>query len=165
MTRYSTESKEVSFGGATQFINGPMVDDGEGARQPSVYFPEGVTAKFEKVDGTMVPAGDTVTLRMTEYTVGDLGPQAMPGDIPITSGYIWAAEFSADEALRIDALHVHFSKTISIYLDNFIKLPVGAIVPFAVFDKREGLQHALGRFDWGSLWVYNRQPLLFGSTN
>ena len=61
---------------------------------------------------TMIFAGGltetlpTFHVRLTEYTVGEAGPQAMPGELPPQSGYTYAAEYSVDEAVAAGALNV-----------------------------------------------------------
>jgi len=49
-------------------------------------------------NGTTMPLS-TLSIRATEYTVGDTGPAAMPATCPPTSAYTYAVEYSADEAL------------------------------------------------------------------
>ena len=46
-------------------------------------------------NGTTQPLAGPWTVRQTEYT--SVGPAAMPGDLPATSGYTYAAELSVDE--------------------------------------------------------------------
>src|SRR5690606_31572416 len=59
-------------------------------------FPAGVIA--EMVDGASGSrtALSSLDVRITEFTVGDLGPEAMPGELPPTSGYTYAFEITAE---------------------------------------------------------------------
>src|SRR5262249_53887679 len=74
----------------------------------------------------------------TEYTVGANGPNAMPGELPPSSGYTYAVELSADEAVAAGATGVRFSQPVVFYLQNFISLPVGSIVPTGSYDRVKG---------------------------
>jgi hypothetical protein len=52
----------------------------------------------------------SLSIRATEYTVGKAGPASMPGKLPPSSGYTYAVELSADEAIAAGATTVTFSK-------------------------------------------------------
>ena len=62
--------------------------DADGTRQATLLF----TA------GTQATSGDTgqplssLMVHLTEYTVGEMGPQAMPAELPPTSAYTYAVE-------------------------------------------------------------------------
>jgi hypothetical protein len=81
-----------------QVARGSVVSDGDGPRQATVLFAPGTEAFLELPDGTTRPVS-TLSIRATEYTVGAGGPLAMPGALPGTSGYTYAVELSADEAI------------------------------------------------------------------
>jgi hypothetical protein len=49
-----------------------------------------------------------LSVRATEYTVSESGPDAMPPTLPPTSGYTYAAELSVDEAIAAGATSVEF---------------------------------------------------------
>jgi RHS repeat-associated protein len=142
LTPVSPRAEAVSLpeGGV---VSGEEVVDDAGARRVTLYVPPGVTAEFEAADGTRSPAPDTLTLRVTEYTRGPLGPEAMPGPLPRATAYTWAAEFSADEAEAAGARHVHFSEPVFVHLDDFLDFPVGAVVPVGVYEVDEGQWEAL----------------------
>ncbi|MBI4954921.1 MAG: hypothetical protein HY908_23060, partial [Myxococcales bacterium] len=74
------------------------------------------------------------------YTVGPLGPKAMPGELPPASAYTYAVEIGADEAVAAGATSVRLSAPAAFYVENFLSLPVGAHVPLGAFD--------LGRGEW-----------------
>jgi RHS repeat-associated protein len=114
------------------------VTDADGTRQATLLFTEGTEATME------LPNGDTEALsdlhvRATEFTVGDGGPEAMPGDLPPASGYTYAAEFSVDEALAAGATEVSFSQPVISYTDNFLDFPVGEAVPVGSYDHERSL--------------------------
>ena len=116
-----------------QIAQGSVVQDVDGSRQVSIYFPAGTTAMMELPDGSKQPLSQ-LSIRATEYTVGPLGRKAMPADLPSTTGYTFAVELSIDEAVAKNAKRVLFNQTVPIYLDNFLKLPTGVSVPAAVYD-------------------------------
>ena len=53
----------------------------------------------------------------------------MPGELPPSSGYTYAVELSADEALAAGAQEVRFSSPVPFYVENFVGFPVGSLVP------------------------------------
>ena len=122
----------VSFGASAplQVARGSLMSDSDGARQATLLFPAGTQAQVLLPDGSTQPAG-TLNIRATEYTVGPNGPQAMPAELPPTSGYTYAVELNADEANGRD---VRFSQPVVFYLENFLDLPVGIIVPVGYYD-------------------------------
>jgi hypothetical protein len=106
------------------------VDDGEGQRQVVGFLPAGIQATTE-IDGATVPISNG-TLRMTEYTIGEAGPKAMPAVLPENSLYTFAVDISLDEVGP--TAPVRFDKTAYFYLDNFLNFPVGAVVPNGRYD-------------------------------
>jgi hypothetical protein len=78
-------------------------------------------------------------VRSTEFTVGALGPAAMPGDLPGTSAYTYASEFSVDEAVAAGVTDVSFSQPVVQYNENFLNFPVGTVVPSGAYDKTTGI--------------------------
>ncbi len=125
----------VTFGGAEpQVARGSVVADEDGPRRATVVFEPGTTAELEHPDGTRTPAS-SLTIRATEYTVGEGGPRAMPGPLPSTVAYTYAVELSADEAVAAGAEHVRFDRPVGLYVDNFLGFPVGTPVPVAWYDR------------------------------
>ncbi len=117
-----------------QVAQGNVVTDVDGSRQATMLFPQGTQASMVMPDGTTQPL-TTLTVRATEYTVGVEGPDSMPGPLPPTSGYTYAAELSVDEAIAAGAKEVRFSQPVAFYVDNFIGFPVGEIVPAGWYDR------------------------------
>ena len=74
--------------------------------------------------------------RATEYTVGDKGPAAMPAELPLMTGYTYAVELSADEAVAYKCGLVVFDQPLYYYVDNFLNFPVGIIVPSGYYDRK-----------------------------
>src|SRR5690606_14819275 len=80
----------------------------------------------------------SLTLRATEYTVGPDGPRAMPAELPSTTGYTYAVEINADEAIALGAEHIEFSQPVAFYLENFIGFTPGGAVPVGMYEKSKG---------------------------
>ncbi|MCB1032600.1 MAG: DNRLRE domain-containing protein, partial [Acidobacteria bacterium] len=132
------ESTTVITSGAVdaQVARGSSETDADGTRQATLVFPAGTTAELELSDGSR-QALASMTIRATEYTVGPMGPQAMPGPLPATVGYTYAVELSADEAEAAGAVAVHFSQPVSLYVENFLGFPVGESVPLGYWDRQQ----------------------------
>lgn len=124
-----------------QLVIGGSESDTDGDRQAVLMIPAGTTAAMLMADDSLVPIS-TLNIRATEYTVGENGPQTMPGELPPASGYTYAVELSADEAIAAGAVEVQFSQSLPFYLDNFIGFPVGSIVPTGSYDKQSGTWEA-----------------------
>jgi len=124
----------ISSGSAVfQVARGSVVADGDGSRQATLLFPPGTTAELVLADGSR-QALTQWHVRATEYTVGDNGPQAMPGELPPASGYTYAVELSADEAIAAGARRVAFNQPVIFYLENFLGFPTGEPVPTGWYD-------------------------------
>ena len=115
---------DLSPNAALQVARGSVQTDLHGTRQATLFFPQGTQATLVLPDGTE-QAAQHLTVRATEYTVGDSGPAAMPAALPLTSWYTYAVEFSADEALAAGATTVRFNQPLICYLENFLNFPVG----------------------------------------
>jgi RHS repeat-associated protein len=119
-----------------QVAQGSLMNDADGSRQATLLFPSGVTAKVTLPDGS-TQSLNHLTVRATEYTVGENGPLTMPGELPPTSGYTYAVELSVDEARALNAQRVDFSQKIPVYVDNFLNFPVGETVPAGWYDEEK----------------------------
>ncbi len=119
---------------AGQVARGSRVEDTDGSRQATLLFPPATGAQLVLADGSLQPL-PTLSVRATEYTVGPNGPQAMPARLPPTSGYTYAVELNADEAVAAEAKRVVFDRPVSFYVENFLDFPVGGIVPSGYYDR------------------------------
>ncbi len=128
----------------TQVATSSKTIDARGERNLNLIIPKNTTAEIILPNGTKVPLENS-TVRMTEFTVGGRGGEAMPGTLPATSAYTYAAEFSIDEAEKLGADSVVFSKPLYTYLDNFLDIPVGGLVPVGYYNKKLG--HWVGSED------------------
>lgn len=123
----------VAMGSAVpQIAKGSIVSDSDGQRQAVVYFPPGTQAVVKNENGSTSTLS-TLSFRATEYTIGANGMERMPGELPYTSGYTYAVELSADEALSPDR-SVVFSQPVALYVDNFLVFPTGEAVPLGWYD-------------------------------
>lgn len=127
----------LSAAGSMQVAESSTAADASGSRKVAMVFPEGTQAEMALSDGTTQELS-TLNVRATEYTVGPEGKNAMPGELPSTSGYTYAVELSVDEAMSAGAKSVHFSKPVYTYVDNFLGFPVGEQVPSGWYDMDEG---------------------------
>lgn len=128
---------DLSSSAPIQVAQGTPVIDSSGTRQATLLFPQGTQATMTMPDGSNQPLS-SLAVRATEYTVGARGPKAMPGDLPATSAYTYAADFTVDEAIAADAVDVRFSKPVITYVDNFLNFPAGMDVPVGYFDRQKG---------------------------
>lgn len=117
-----------------QVARGSVTSDEDGSRQATLLFPQGLQASMIMPDGTTQPL-TSMNVRATEYTIGDEGPNTMPGELPATSAYTYAVELSVDEAIATDAKSVQFSQVVPFYVDNFIGFPTGWVVPVGWYDR------------------------------
>jgi len=115
-----------------------VMTDADGPRRVSLLVPNSTFVTIKNADGSVAQSGlSSITLSASEFTVGPNGPLAMPARLPPTSKYTYATAFKIDEAN--DDQTVEFSRTIYAYVDNFLKFPVGTLVPSGYFDLHDHL--------------------------
>ncbi|MEK7298911.1 MAG: Ig-like domain-containing protein, partial [Candidatus Margulisiibacteriota bacterium] len=119
--------------GVMQVAQGSIEVDADGQRQATILFPAGTNAQMVLPDGTtqFLPS---MNVRATEYTVGENGLEAMPAPLPPTTGYTYAVNLTADEALGAGAKTVTFNQPVYFYVDNFLGIPTGIAVPVGYYD-------------------------------
>jgi RHS repeat-associated protein len=126
-----------------QVHRGTAMTDDAGTRTATLMVPPSTQATAMLPDGGTI-ALNTITVRATEYTVGDAGPSAMPAALPPTSAYTYAFELTADEALDAGATTVAFTQpdggaaTLPYYVENFLGFDAGVGVPVGYYDKTKG---------------------------
>jgi RHS repeat-associated protein len=108
--------------------------DKDGTRTATLLFAPGTTATMTLPDGT-TQALPTLSVRATEYTVGDDGPQAMPATLPPQSAYTYCVELSADEAVAANASQVDFSQPVTLYVEDFLSFGAGADIPMGHYSQ------------------------------
>ncbi|HYW73595.1 MAG TPA: RHS repeat-associated core domain-containing protein [Pyrinomonadaceae bacterium] len=121
-----------------QVARGGRIMDSPAPRQATLFFKQGTAATMTLPNGQTQPLA-TLHVRATEYTVGSLGPKSMPGDLPPTSQYTYAADFSADEAVAALATSVTFSQPVVQYNENFLNFPAGTVIPSGAYDLTTGV--------------------------
>ena len=140
MSPLDSASTEIDLGGtsAVQVAQGSVVTDDDGSRQATILFAAGTTGNMVLADGSSQVL-DAATVRVTEFTVGDNGPERMPASLPPATLYTWAAEFSVDEAQAAGATTVTFDPPVVTYIDNFLGFDVGGVVPTGYYDRGAGV--------------------------
>lgn len=133
----SVTAIDLNSTAAIQVASGSVSTDAAGTRRSRLFFKRGTTATLELLNGTeqTVP---TLNVRTTEFTVGPDGPAAMPGELPPTSEYTYAAEYSVDEAVAMNAVETRFSQPVIQYIENFLNFPTGSAVPTGSYDRKTG---------------------------
>ncbi|MBA6328246.1 hypothetical protein H4J46_09895 [Colwellia sp. MB02u-6] len=116
-----------------QVAQGSVQTDADGDRQATLFFPKGTSATMVMPNGS-IQSLTTLNVRATEYTVGENGRNAMPGELPPFSGYTYAVDLSVDEAISAGAMRVNFNQEIPVYVDNFLEFPTGEVVPLGWYD-------------------------------
>src|SRR6266487_2897927 len=115
-----------------------VVSDADGSRQATLIFKPGNTATLTRPDGS-TQSLTTLSVRATEYSVGDSGKLAMPAELPPASQYTYAVQLSADEQLAAGAgARVAFAQPVPFYVENFLHVPVGTAVPTGGYDAAKG---------------------------
>lgn len=117
---------------------GSVTSDERGTRKSTLLFPEGTQAELKFDDGSTQPI-NTLTVRMTEYSTGEDGPDAMPAQLPRGIGYTYCVEMSVDEAANAGAKTVTFDTPLINYVENFLGFAVGEPVPSYYYDRVAGL--------------------------
>ncbi len=121
-----------------QVAQGSIVSDTDGMRQARLFILPGTQATLV-FSNEMTQTLSIFHIRLTEYTVGKRGPQAMPGELPSQSAYTYAAEFSVDEAIAAGSQDVVFSQSVIGYLDNFLSFTSGISVPLGYHDRQKNI--------------------------
>jgi RHS repeat-associated protein len=117
-----------------QVARGSLSTDVDGARRATLLIPQGTHAELV-LSGGVTQTITNLHLRATEYTVGNAGPLAMPAQLPPSSGYTYALEYSVDEGLAAGATDIRFSQPLFHYVENFLNFPIGTAVPVGYYDK------------------------------
>lgn len=125
---------DLSSSDPMQIAQSSKISDGDGSRQASLLIPKDTQAQLLLPGGGLQPV-TILNIRATEYTVGAAGPAAMPGELPATSGYTFALEYSVDEAIALHAVGIQFSQPLIHYEQNFLGFPVGMQVPVGYYDR------------------------------
>lgn len=120
-----------------QIAHSSVQTDESGSRRATLLIPAGTAASAIMPDGTARPI-TAAHLHATEFTVGANGPSAMPAALPPASAYTYAVDLSLDEAQAAGATTVQFSRTVPVYVDNFLNVAPGTPVPAGYYDPKTG---------------------------
>ncbi|MDQ3010556.1 MAG: BACON domain-containing protein [Acidobacteriota bacterium] len=120
-----------------QVAQSSVSTDTSGTRRTTLMFKQGTTALM-KLPGGAMQGLDKLHVRATEFTVGANGPNTMPADLPGTSAYTYAAEYSLDEAVAANAIETTFSQPVVQYNENFLNFPAGTVIPSGAYDRVTG---------------------------
>jgi len=122
-----------------QVAQGSPATDADGTRQAALLIPQGTQAQVLLPDGS-TQAVSTLTLRLTEYTVGLDGLKRMPATLPPNSAYTYAIELGADEVIaKLGGKDMLFNQPVFFYVQNFLNFPVGIPVPMGYYDNSRGM--------------------------
>ena len=116
---------------AFQVAQGSVVSDNDGTRRATLLFPAASFATMRTQAENQKRPLSPLTFRATEFTAGAAGAAAMPGELPPTSGYTYAVDFSFDEPA---GQAVVFDQPVINYTENIIGAPVGSAVPAGYYD-------------------------------
>jgi len=121
----------------TQTVQTPVSNDADGSRQAIVIFPPETKATMTLPNCVVEALDGDLTIRASEYTVGDNGPQAMPLPLPSDSSYTYAIDLNIDQAIEANARRIDFDQPFPVYVDNFLNFEVGSIVPSGWYDRTQ----------------------------
>ncbi|HET6550692.1 MAG TPA: CARDB domain-containing protein, partial [Solirubrobacter sp.] len=121
-----------------QVAQGSTITDGDGTRRATLLLEPGTDATATLPNGETKDLPDQLNVRATEFTIGASGPAAMPGELPPTSAYTYAVEYTVDEASKDEAVNVEFDKPIVTYVDNLVGFVAGTPVPMGYYDREKG---------------------------
>lgn len=140
MVALDSANTEINFAtsATVQVHRANPASDSSGSRQATIVVQSGTTATLIGPHGAETPAA-LLHLRATEYTIGPNGPAAMPAPLPPNSGYTYAVELSADEAIAAGATSVIFNQPVAFYVENFLGFPTGMAVPAGFYDRQRGI--------------------------
>lgn len=129
---FSTGSGVRRAAGGPRLFRSDAVQDKDGSRRVSVFFPAATQSKVQLASGELQSAS-ALTVSAVEYTTGPNGLAAMPADLPPTSAYTYAVELRVSQGGG-----AVFDPPVPVYVDNFINLTPGTTVPSGYYDRTRG---------------------------
>lgn len=121
-----------------QVAQSGLITDSDGTRRSRLFFKQGTTATMTLPDNSTQNLM-TMNVRSSEFTVGANGAETMPADLPPLSAYTYAAAYTVDEAVALNATEVTFNQPVIQYNENFLNFPVGINVPSGALDEETGI--------------------------
>ncbi|MBI5169914.1 MAG: hypothetical protein HZA61_10530 [Candidatus Eisenbacteria bacterium] len=120
----------------SSMARGSTVDESGAFRTPSLIFKAGTQATVVDANGNSTPMSSSIEVRATEFTVGSDGPRRMPAPLPASSAYTHCVDLSVPGVAA--GSHVQFSPPAAYYVENFLGLPVGTVVPVGSYQPGSG---------------------------
>ncbi len=127
-----TACTTIDFDGnpASRYIHvSSAYTDEDGVRSTTLVFSGDTTVTIKDAEGNESPVNTPITVRATEF----VKPETMPAHLPSTSAYTFAVDLTVDGVAQRS--QVHFSKPVTMYVDNFLEFPVGEVVPVGYYDR------------------------------
>ncbi|XP_070560320.1 teneurin-3-like [Ptychodera flava] len=121
-----------------QIAEGSESEDAAGKRKGVIMFHPGTEATVVSYNGTDNQTLTKPSVRITEYTVGENGEEAMPAQLPPFTGYTYAMELSMDEAAVNGSTDVFFNQKLYYYVEDYLGFPVGSAVPTGFYNRSRG---------------------------
>ncbi len=127
-----------------QVVEGAVVEDTLGRRQPVVVFLQETTATAKLPDGSKEKLSE-LSVRLAQYPLElpsvktiDEPSRFAPGTAPHPGSVSWGIEATIDEAEALGATTVEFSTPASVLVENFLGLPVGSPIPMGYYERGKG---------------------------
>ncbi len=137
MLEIDAKSTRINLSGsAIQSHTSTRIDDERGARAATIVFDNVRKATVVNKNGSTYHL-DVLNVRATEFTT----PQSMPATLPPTSAFTYCIDVTVDGVDK-DAM-VYFDNNVSFFVDNFLGVPVGTIVPVGYYDRTQALWVAM----------------------
>lgn len=112
---------------------GSTIDEAGSVRASTMIFKPGTQASAVDANGDTTSLGTSISVRATEFTVGPEGPRRMPAALPAASAYTHCVDLSV-----LGYGHVRFSPPVAYYVENFLDLPAGTVVPVGSYNPDSG---------------------------
>ncbi len=129
-----TRVTTIDFSEPIQVARSNPVTDADGTRTPTLFFPQDAGPKMVLRNGAKKALGN-LEMRITEYSVGDRGQEAMPAELPPTTAYTHCVEMTVDQAIKSSAKTVEFENPPVYYVENFVGFSTGVNVPTGLYNR------------------------------
>ena len=107
--------------------------DGDGTRAAHLVFSGDTAISVVHADGSSSALLVPPVVRASEFT----RPKAMPAPLPPTTAFTYCSDLTLDGLEAGDS--VRFSRPVTMYVDNFLRFPVGEVVPVGYYDRAKAL--------------------------
>jgi len=114
----------------TQVHESSTITDGRGKRSATIIFDDITEANVVLADGNSYIL-KKFNVRATEFTT----PESMPASLPSSSAFTYCIDVTLD-GVPDDAM-VYFDNNVTFFIDNFLEMPVGAVVPVGYYSRSQ----------------------------